>query len=316
MERAPVTAGDVHDCAIVGGGPAGLTTALYLRRFHRSIVLLDAGDSRARWIPESHNCPGFPGGISGKAFLQRLGEQAADYGVHVVRTHVDAVEREDGGFVLRDEHRRWRARTAVLATGVVDVLPDEPWIGEAIERAAVRLCPICDGYEAGGGALAAYGPIDEAIAHACFLRTFSASVHALGLDDREPGEDARRRAQGAGVVPVRGPCRLSWDGTACSAIAADGEPRRFDAFYPVMGSRIQSGLAVAMGAKVDADGALVVSRQQMTSVEGLYAIGDVVSAVDQIAVALGHAAVAATAIHNALPPNRARAGREAASLGA
>ena len=60
------------DCLIVGGGPAGLTAATYLARFHRAFVLVDAGKSRARWIPESHNCPGFPFGVAGTALLEKL----------------------------------------------------------------------------------------------------------------------------------------------------------------------------------------------------------------------------------------------------
>lgn len=51
----------IWDCLIVGGGPAGLTAATYLRRFHRSVALIDSGQSRAKWIPKTHNC-----GISGR----------------------------------------------------------------------------------------------------------------------------------------------------------------------------------------------------------------------------------------------------------
>ena len=68
------------DCIIVGGGPAGLTAATYLRRLHRHVVVFDDGRSRARWIPESHNCPGFPMGVSGTELLRRLRDQASTYG--------------------------------------------------------------------------------------------------------------------------------------------------------------------------------------------------------------------------------------------
>jgi thioredoxin reductase (NADPH) len=61
------------DCLIIGGGPAGLTAATYLARFRRSTVIIDSGCSRAALIPTSHNCPGFPHGISGKELLSLLG---------------------------------------------------------------------------------------------------------------------------------------------------------------------------------------------------------------------------------------------------
>ena len=67
------------DCAIVGGGPAGLTAAIYLARFRRKVVLYDRGGSRAALIPVSHNHAGFPDGIRGGELLERMGEQAAKY---------------------------------------------------------------------------------------------------------------------------------------------------------------------------------------------------------------------------------------------
>ena len=89
------------DCIIVGGGPAGLTAACYLRRFHRDCLVLDAGDSRARWIPESNNCPGFPQGVSGDGLLRRMREQAAAVEVPVEQARVDAIAVREEGFELR-----------------------------------------------------------------------------------------------------------------------------------------------------------------------------------------------------------------------
>ena len=64
---------------VVGAGPAGLTAATYLARFHRRFAVVDAGESRARWIPASHNCPGFPHGIGGGDLLARLRKQAETF---------------------------------------------------------------------------------------------------------------------------------------------------------------------------------------------------------------------------------------------
>jgi thioredoxin reductase (NADPH) len=65
-----------YDCLVIGGGPAGLTAAIYLTRYHLSLKVVDAGKSRAGWIPCTHNHAGFPGGISGKELLARMREQA------------------------------------------------------------------------------------------------------------------------------------------------------------------------------------------------------------------------------------------------
>src|SRR3982750_3731203 len=135
------------DCAIIGGGPAGLTASLYLLRFHRTIQLFDTAASRARWIPASHNCPGFPGGISGPELLERLRRQIAEHNVQPTDARVSGLEICTGGFILRADERRFRATNVILATGIVDELPSFDWIPDAINVGAVRLCAICDAYE-------------------------------------------------------------------------------------------------------------------------------------------------------------------------
>ena len=289
-----------RDCILMGAGPAGLTAAMYLRRFHRDPLVLDAGNSRARWIPESRNCPGFPQGLSGVDLLQRLHDQARQYDVDVVTAEATAITRDGGFLVDTADGRRFAAACVVVATGIVDRLPAMDDVEQAVASGAIRLCAICDAYEETDHRIATFGPPADALAHAVFLRAYSARVTAIadGADF-----DAAQRAQAAagGIALLHG-TGLAFDGRRCLCRDADGHEHAFDTVYPVMGSRSRSTLATALGAEVDEGGELRVDRAQMTSVDGLYAIGDVVSALNQIAVAYGHAAVAATAIHNRLPP--------------
>lgn len=291
---------ELLDCLIVGAGPGGLVAATYLARYRRRIAVVDAGASRARWIPTSHNCPGFPLGVSGTTLLARLREQAETHGVVVTHGRIDSLAREtardhDGAglFVARDAAGgEWRAATVILATGIVDRLPrvegGPEVLAAAIESGTLRLCAVCDGYEARDSRIAVLGPAGEAGRHADFLRTFSCTVDAIDSD-----------------VPYR----LSCDDTGCrveTAVEGAGDAgavREYDTLYPVLGGDSQSQLAMALGAAVDEEGALRTDPHQQTSVDGLYAVGDVVSALNQIAVAVGHAAIAATAVHNRLPPN-------------
>lgn len=297
----------MHDCIVIGAGPAGLTAATYLRRFRRDVQVLDGGQSRATWIPRSHNCPGFPDGVSGEELLRRLREQAASYGVRLTRTRAVTLQPVDGGFEVGDESGgSLRARTVLLATGIVDELPDVPWIERALACTAVRLCPICDAFEAADRRIAMYGPAARILSHALFLRTYSAQVLIAPSDDAVPSDEEIATAAAAGITVLRGPVRLDFDGHHCTCSDADGGVHHVDVVYPSMGSRSQSSLATRVGAKVDDNGELIVAANQMTSVDGLYAIGDVVSALNQIAVALGHAAIAATDIHNRLPRNLAQ----------
>lgn len=291
------------DCLIVGAGPAGLTAATYLARFRRHILVADAGSSRARWIPASHNCPGFPFGVAGNELLARFRLQAQAYGVPEVRTRITRLERHAAGFVASDERQRWHARTVVLATGVVDRLPALDRVEQAIAAGTVRLCAVCDAYEARDDVIGVLGPADEAIGHAAFLRTFSRHVCALPIGDAPLDERLQRRASDGGVQLWPAPRRLELVEGACEAHFADGRRLRLETLYPVLGADAQSGLAAALGARLDDEGALVVDDHLQTSVPGIYAIGDVVSALNQISVAVGHAAIAATAVHRGLPRN-------------
>ncbi len=301
------TDADVLDVLVVGAGPAGLTAATYLARFHRRFAVVDAGKSRARWIPTSNNCPGFPSGIGGDALLGKLRMQAEGFDVCIEDGRIERLERDGEAFVATAaDGRSWRARFVLLATGVVDVMPAMDGLEAGIASHAVRLCAVCDGYEASDADIAVLAPVDDAIRHAAFLRSFSQRVAAIPTEAAEPSPECATLAAEAGIELLPPALALRCDADGCVVDTEAGE-RRFDTLYPVLGCDAQSRLATALGAAVDDNGELIVDARMQTNVDGLYAIGDVVSALNQIAVAYGHAAVAATAIHNRLPP-RPRAG--------
>lgn len=293
----------VLDCLIVGAGPAGLTAATYLARFHRSLLVVDAGKSRARWIPTSHNFPGFPVGVGGTELLRKLRAQAVEYGATIELGTIGRLQREEDAFlVTADDGRSWRARHVLLATGVVDVMPAIDGLEDGIARNAIRLCAICDGYEASDDRIAVLAPADEAIRHALFLRTFSSHVSAVLSEPGEPSAENARLAADAAVCVLPPALAMRCTEAGCE-VQTEAGTEHFDTMYPVLGSDAQSGLATMLGAKVDDNGEITVDAHLQTSVDALYAIGDVVSGLNQISVAVGHAAIAATAIHNRLPRN-------------
>lgn len=305
------------DCLVIGAGPAGLTAATYLARFRRRVAIVSVGESRARYIPVSHNCPGFPFGISGTELLAKLESQAAQFGVHVVEARVQRIERVPHGFLARAGNQTWSARTLLLATGIVDRLPPVTHIEKGIADAVVRICAVCDGYEAKDHRIVVYGPPANVIAHASFLRTYSHDVTVV-LSESGPMKPADRQLAselGIPVLPtpsriklIKGAGKSNVDQPAgraivgCEVIWPD-RSATFDTLYPVLGADAKAGLATALGAQVDANGELIVDSFLQTSVDALYAAGDVVSALNQISVAVGHAAIAATAIHHRLSLN-------------
>jgi len=293
----------MDDCIIIGAGPAGLTAAIYLARFHLRIRLLDSGDSRAGWIPRTNNHAGYPDGIPGRELLTLMLRQAERFGAVREAACATAIERDGRDFVVRTADRALPARSVLLATGVVNRRPSIPDAlhGEALDRGLVRYCPICDGYEVTDKRVAVIGTDSHGMKEALFLRSYTRDVTLISPDESHRLDDACVEAlDRAGIVRVDGPCggwgieddRFAFD-TAAGRMA-------FDSVYPAMGSTIRSELAVAAGANATDEGCLEVDDHQRTSIPGLFAAGDVVKGLDQISHAMGEAGVAATAIRNLL----------------
>jgi thioredoxin reductase (NADPH) len=292
------------DCLVIGGGPAGLSAAIYLARYRRRVVVLDGGASRALSIPMSHNYPGFEAGIHGEDLLARLHAQARKYGAHIDMAVIDRLEQQpDGCFVAYCGKQQWHARAAVIATGVVDVDPAFPDVASAIASGALRYCPICDGYEAIGKNVAVIGRGTGGLGEAVFIRHFAERVSLFSVTDPIVPDDEER------ALMIRTDIRFSPQPVVTLAYTEPGivhlhqagvAPQRFDVVYVALGTIVNSGLALTLGAEATGNGELLVDAHQQTTVTGLYAVGDIVTGLNQIAVALGHAAIAATAIHNCL----------------
>jgi thioredoxin reductase (NADPH) len=300
-----MTAETLH-CLVIGGGPAGLTAALYLARFRRRVLVVDSGAPRAAWIPASHNIPFFAEGIAGPEILARQAEAVRRYGVTTLGGTVTALQQVPDGFVAMLENaagapRRIAARRVLLATGAVDVEPELPDLPDAVRRGLVRYCPICDGFESRGRRIAVIGHGDRGLGEAAFIaRTYSDDVTLLTLGRRlELGPEQQDLVRQHRVQLVDDPiAALDIVAGRIAAFRIGGQAHRFEVLYSALGLDYRSGLARALGADHDAAGALRVDAHNQTTVKGLYAAGDIVRGLDQIVVAMGHAATAATHIHN------------------
>lgn len=298
MDNSPL------DCVVIGAGPAGLTAAIYLARFRRRFRVIDGGASRAALIPISHNHAGFPDGIAGPALLARMAVQAQKYGAEIVAGTVTALERgTDGLFRAKLDNDLVRARTVLLATGVVDVEPALPDLPDAIRRGLIRHCGICDGYEVINHRVGVIGRGDSGLREALFLRTYTDDITLLSLGqslDLSPEEI--QRANAAGIVLIDEPVTsVEVEGDRIATLTLrSGACRPFDSLYSAMGGKARSDLAHGLGAKLGDKGCVLTNEHLCSSVPGLFTAGDVVRSLDQISVAMGEAAIAATSIHNLL----------------
>jgi thioredoxin reductase (NADPH) len=293
---------DVFDCLVVGGGAAGLTAAVYLGRYRRRALVIDDGGSRIAKIPRTRNVIGFPDGIEGPELLERMRVHAARYGAQLEIGHVERLERHALGFEAAAGSRVVHARKVLLATGARDMEPQVPGLAPALKAGVVRYCPICDGYETQGQQVAVLGGAAHGLRESLFVAGFDNEVTWLSMSTQgavAPDDLARLQAAGVRIEGRR------ITGLRCGAkgVLVDvegGEVLAFDTLYPALGLVHASGLATAIGARSRGDGQLVVSDHYETTVPGLYAAGDVAMDLNQINVAAGQAAIAATAIHNAL----------------
>ena len=291
-----------YDCGILGGGPAGLTAAIFLARFRRRAVVLDDRRSRAALIPRSHNHPAFPDGIGGPALLQRMRDQLADLGESPVEAKVTAISQEaDGSFTIAAGERRWTTRFLLMATGVEDVLPELPGSLDRVREGVLRCCPICDAFEVIDGELAVVGPGACAAGEALFLRAYSQRITLVTLGGPpEITEEQLTRVLAAGITVLEDEVmELSGDAGGVRVHLAD-RTLRFDAAYAGLGIRPRTGLAASLGVEIDGDGRIVTDASQRCSVAGTYAAGDAVTGLNQIAVAMAQAEIAAVDIHNRL----------------
>ena len=166
---------DMLDCLVIGGGPAGLLAAVYLGRYRRSVQVIDAGESRAAKIPESHNYPGFFG-IAGPELLRRLNAQAGQYGAEMVSGRVTSLRKTEESFIATWSGTDVNARFILLATGLVDHCPTIRGQSANCPSEVVRFCPICDGYEAIDRRVGVLGDIKAGGKKALFLRTYTKEV--------------------------------------------------------------------------------------------------------------------------------------------
>ncbi|KDS90667.1 thioredoxin-disulfide reductase [Halorubrum saccharovorum] len=291
---------DEYEIAVVGGGPAGLTTALYGARLGHETVLIDRGGGRAAMMADTHNVIGVPEETSGNEFLATGREQVQSYGGAFERGFVTDAERtDDDRFRLTTNDAEIRADRVVLATGFSDERPDPP-----LPRTGrgLHYCLHCDAYMFVDEPVYVMGH-GEAAAHvAMIMLNVTDDVDLLTRGEEPTWSDetaAQLEAHPVEVVreDVAGVENDPDSGWLEALEFEDGTRREYRGGFPMYGSDYNTALAEGLGCDLTDGGEIDVDDHGRTSEDGVFAVGDITPGHNQVPVAMGQGAKAGLAIH-------------------
>jgi thioredoxin reductase len=301
-----------YDAIIIGGGPAGLTCAIFLARYRRRVLLADNGQPRNA---ASHGIHGFLGhhDILPAELLKRGRAEARAVGVEICECTVQHVERVGDIFEVATisgttTSGTVRARRIVLAYGVRDELPDIPNIRDYYGISLFH-CPDCDGYECSdkrigviGWGKKAAGLTLKLLQWSCELTIF-AHGHPRDFDKEMT---SKLLAEQVGIEDERILAIEGENGQVRAAVLECGERVPVDALFFNVGCVRTCGLAEELGCAVAEETPnVLVDEYKQTSVEGVYAVGDLVAGAQLVITSAADGAVAAIAINKSLlPPGR------------
>ena len=295
---------NLYDCVVVGGGPGGLVSALYLGRFRRKVLLIDAGNPRARWIPRIRNLVGYAEGLSGPQLLKRLHRQVKLYPVEFLKAEA-TIRRNPKGFIVEAGERKIKTRTVILATGLIDAQPPVTNLTELRESSLLGYCPICDGYDHRDHKVALIVKNNQCFKKLRFIRALCPQMVVVPVGNFIFSNRIRKYAATHGLKlalkPLRKMNRDPKTGRLLIYLEDFKKPIRVDFAYVALGTQFnKSAVKHLNNLKRNRDGFILTSSHQQTSIPGLYAVGDCVNALAQVSVAIGQAALAATRIHHDL----------------
>lgn len=297
-----------YDALVVGGGPAGLSAAIWLGRYLHTVALVDSGDPR-NW--ETRGVNGYLGQPDVKpAELRRSGrEECRRYGVELVDAEVErAVKHDDDHFELRlHDGASLHGRRLLVAIGIKDVWPDVPGLGRVYGDRA-HVCPDCDGHEASGKKTVVIGSGRKAVGMALSLTTWTRelTVCTNGADPDYDDELADKLDR-LGIPTITDPItRIRFrNGDMRSLEFAGREPFGCEKIFFAIAQYPADDLGVQLGCQRDEDRQIVVDAAQHTSVRNVFAAGDITPGPQLAVRAASEGAVAALAIHRSLvPPER------------
>jgi thioredoxin reductase len=292
-----------YDVVVVGGGAAGLSGALMLARVRRSVAVIDGGAPRNAPAEGVHGLLGHDGLPPGE-LLARGRSEVRGYGGHVVEGEVTAAEKHAGaGFaVTLADGRATRARRLLVASGLVDELPDVPGLRERWGRDVLH-CPYCHGWEVRDRAIGVLAGGPMSVHQALLFRGLSDDVAFFAHTTPPSAEDAGNlAARGVRVVEGAVAALEVADDRLAGVRLADGRVVARDAVAVAPRMVARAGFLEALGLRAEPHPSGVGDRVPsetagQTAVPGVWAAGNVTDMTAQVGAAAAQGALAGAHIN-------------------
>ncbi len=288
---------ETWDAIVVGGGPAGLSAALWLGRYRRRTLLVDGGDYRNRWVSSTHGYLGSDG-IDPAKLRSRAREDLERYATVTVREGtVSGATHEDGQLALSTDAETLRARRVVLATGVRDRFPEVEGFFDHYGKSVFN-CPTCDGYEAKDKRVVVFGWDEDVASFARHLLEWASKVTIVTngalYEAPEPAEDEIEVREENALALVGEP------GSLRAVRLSDGEEIDAEMAFFTIDQKPANELAVELGCRLDHERCIVIDDKGKTTVDGVYAAGDIVPGPQLVQIAAASGTIAGLACARSL----------------
>ena len=292
-----------HDVIVIGGAFAGLAAATYLARARRSVCVLDTGKPRNRFAEASH---GFLGqdGRNPLSILETARAQLLSYwNVEIIQQEAVTARRLGDGFaVTLANGEQHEARKLILAFGLRDTLQDIPGLEQRWGRSVLH-CPYCHGIEFSERQLGVLYRTPMSVHQAMLIAEWGPTTLYLHGEELAAEDAEKLAARGVCVEQAR-IAGLAGEGHALETIQLhDGRERALEALYVAPQSCLSSPIARHLGAVID-DGPMGemirTDNNRMTTIDGVYAAGDIARAPHSVSWAVADGVTAGTAAHRAL----------------
>jgi thioredoxin reductase len=293
-----------HDAVIIGGSFAGLSAAMYIARGRRSACIVDAGAPRNRFAAQSHGFFAQDGSEPGTMLATARAQVAA----YPTVTFVDGEARHaaiepDGFSVTLATGETFESARLVLAFGISDELPGIPGLAERWGTSVLH-CPYCHGFELSGRRLGVLYVSPMSIHQAMLIAEWGPTTFYLNGSSELDAASLEQLEERGVVVEPEPVSALHGEGAQLSAIElGDRRQSGLDALYLGPPTRLNSGIAQELGCELDegAFGPIVrTDAQQLTTVPGVYAAGDITRAAHNVTWASADGVMAGMAVHRSL----------------